>query len=125
MQSASGACYAPTTVEQRCALGAGADGCRSTFLKNFLKKQQQTVPKIDLYGRWCDCAVERSEELSVFVSLLGYGEIELELVENLLLMLAFSDEGAVKLRTRSQSLGFCGVEEGAHLFFRWKAVPGV
>ena len=93
--------------------------------KTFLKKQQQTVPKIDLYGRWCECAVERSEELSVFVSLLGYGEIELELVENLLLMLAFSDEGAVKLRTRSQSLGFCGVEEGAHLFFRWKAFPGV
>ncbi|MEQ2825796.1 hypothetical protein AAAY25_06720, partial [Brotaphodocola catenula] len=29
VQSASGACYAPTAVERRCALGAGVDGCRS------------------------------------------------------------------------------------------------
>ena len=29
VQSASGACYAPTAVERRSALGAGEDGCRS------------------------------------------------------------------------------------------------
>ena len=29
VQSVSGACYAPTAVERRCALGSGEDGCRS------------------------------------------------------------------------------------------------
>ena len=32
MQSASGACYAPTAVERRGAFGAGEYGCRSDYI---------------------------------------------------------------------------------------------